>query len=73
MSGGRYELVVGGAFGPVLRSMLDDLDIEDRPGCTRMVLHDAKDADLLALLAIVVSDDRELEQILVNRRPEVDR
>ena len=65
MSGGRYEFVVGGAFGPHLRSMFADLDIEDRRRRTRLVLHAADDAVLLSLLARIAGDDREVESVKV--------
>ena len=63
MTGGRYEFVVAGAFGPQLRSMFADLEVEDRPGQTLLVLHPADDAALLSMLARIADDDRELERI----------
>src|SRR5664279_3425066 len=63
MTGGRYEFVVAGVFGPQLRSMFADLEVEDRPGQTLLVLHSADDAALLSMLTRIADDDRELERI----------
>jgi len=66
MSGGLSEFVVAGASGPVLRSMLVDLDVRDRPAETRLLLPNAEAAELFAVLAAVVDDDHVIESILIN-------
>jgi hypothetical protein len=64
-SGGRYEFVVSGSIGPVLRSLLADFDIEERPVLTRLHLRDANDAELLHVIAGLVHGDRQLELVRV--------
>ena len=66
MSGGLYEFVVAGAFGPMLRSILIDLDVQDQPAETRLFLTKADDATLFAVLAKILTEDRVLESILTD-------
>lgn len=63
--GGRHEFVVAGSLGPMLRSLLADLDIEHRPVLTRLHLRDANDAELLRVIAGLVHGDRQLELVRV--------
>jgi len=64
MSGaGFYEFVVVGELGPLLRSMLIDLSIEDRPVQTCLKLTNIVEADLFPVLAAVLNQDRRLERI----------
>jgi hypothetical protein len=67
MSGsGVYEFVVVGEIGPLLRSMLIDMSIEDRPvqTCLRFTTDD--DAELLPVLAAATNRERQLERIRVD-------
>ena len=57
------EFVVLGALGPHLRSMLADLDIDDRPSETVLLLRDSDESAMLALLAKIAADDREVQAI----------
>lgn len=66
MSGGVYEFVVAGAFGPLLRSMLVDLEVRDRHAETRLFLSHADQAQLFAVLSTVVNEDRVVESILLD-------
>jgi hypothetical protein len=61
---GVYEFVVAGSLGPVLRSMLADLEIEDRCGDIRLRLINVSDEQLLSLLAVLARADCELEHVL---------
>jgi hypothetical protein len=63
--GGRYEIVVAGSLGPMLRSLLDDLDIEDPPVLTRLHLRDADDEELLRVIAALVHGGRQLDLVRV--------
>lgn len=64
MASETIEFVVLGALGPQLRSMLADLDIDERPGETVLLLQDCDESALLSLLAkIVARDDREVQAI----------
>lgn len=65
-SDGVYEFVVAGAFGPLLRSLLVDLDVVDRPAETRLFLTNADDRMLFALLGALVKHDRVVERILID-------
>jgi len=58
-----FEFVVLGALGPHLRSMLADLEIDDRPSETVLFLRDSDESVLLALLAKIAGDDREVQAI----------
>ncbi len=66
--GGVYEFVVAGSFGPLLRSMLSDLDIDDRCSETRLRLTNAEDVELFSLLAVILDGDHELERVLVDQQ-----
>jgi len=63
MAAEMFEFVVLGALGPHLRSMLADLDIDDRPGETVLFLRDSDESALLSLLAKIAGDDREVRAI----------
>ena len=63
MASETFEFVVLGALGPQLRSMLADLDIDERPGETVLLLHDSDESALLSLLARIATDDREVQAI----------
>ncbi len=58
-----FEFVVLGALGPHLRSMLADLDIDDRPSETVLFLRDSDESALLSLLAKIAAKDREVQAI----------
>ncbi len=67
MSGsGVYEFVVMGEVGPLLRSMLINLSIEDQPvqTCVRFTTDD--DAALWPVLAAATNQERQLERIRVD-------
>ena len=63
MAAEMFEFVVLGALGPLLRSMLADLDVDDRPGETVLFLRDSDESALLSLLAKIAGDDREVQAI----------
>jgi hypothetical protein len=63
MAAEMFEFVVLGALGPHLRSMLADLDIDDRPSETVLFLRDSDESVLLSLLARIAADDREVQAI----------
>ena len=63
MASETFEFVVLGALGPQLRSMLADLDIDDRPSETVLFLRDSDESMLLSLLAKIAGDDREVQAI----------
>ena len=63
MAAEMFEFVVLGALGPHLRSMLADLDVDDRPSETVLFLQDSDESALLSLLARIAADDREVETI----------
>ena len=63
MAAEMFEFVVLGALGPHLRSMLADLDIDDRPSETVLFLRDSDESMLLLLLAKIAGDDREVQAI----------
>jgi hypothetical protein len=63
MASETFEFVVLGALGPQLRSMLADLDIDERPGETVLLLQDSDESALLSLLAKISTDDREVQAI----------
>ncbi len=63
--GGFYEFVVVGELGPLLRSMLIDMSIEDRPVQTCLRLTTIDDADLFAILTAVMTHEHQLERIRV--------
>ena len=63
MAAEMFEFVVLGALGPHLRSMLADLDVDDRPGETVLFLQDSDESALLSLLAKIAGDDREVQAI----------
>ena len=46
-----------------MRSMLADLDIDERPGETVLLLQDSDESALLSLLAKIATDDREVQAI----------
>ena len=58
-----FEFVVLGALGPHLRSMLADLDVDDRPSETVLFLQDSDESAMLSLLAKIAGDDREVQAI----------
>ncbi len=66
MSCGKYQLIVRGTFGPVLRSLFADLEIEDKSAQTELMMRAADDSVVLELLAGIVRDGRELEQLRVD-------
>jgi len=66
MSGGVYEFVVAGAIGPLLRSMLVELEVRDRPAETWLFLSHADESKLFAVLTAVVNEDRVVESILLD-------
>jgi hypothetical protein len=63
MAAEMFEFVVLGALGPQLRSMLADLDIDERPGETVLLLQNCDEVALLSLLAKIATDDREVQAI----------
>lgn len=63
MAAEMFEFVVLGALGPHLRSMLADLDIDDRPSETVLFLRDSDESVLLSLLARIAADDLEVQAI----------
>jgi len=63
MASETFEFVVLGGLGPQLRSMLADLDIDERPGETVLLLQDSDESALLSLLAKIATDDREVQAI----------
>ena len=63
MASETFEFVVLGALGPQLRSMLADLDIDERPGETVLLLQDSDESALLSLLAKIATDNREVQAI----------
>lgn len=66
MSGsGFYEFVVVGELGPLLRSMLIDLSIEDRPVQTCLRFSAVDEEDLFPVLAAVLNQKRRLERLRV--------
>jgi hypothetical protein len=66
---GTYEIVVAGQLGPLLRSMLTDLDIEDRPAQTCVHSDNADAALLFSLLAVMVNDEHPLERLVIETGP----
>ncbi|HYN72909.1 MAG TPA: hypothetical protein VES60_10440 [Nakamurella sp.] len=63
MAAEMFEFVVLGVLGPHLRSMLADLDIDDRPSETVLFLRDSDESVLLSLLARIAADDLEVQAI----------
>ena len=63
IEGGCYEFVVAGALGPYLRSMLSELQVEERPRHDLLVLTDSDESSLLSLLVRIAGDDREVQAI----------
>ena len=62
-----YEFVVAGALGPYLRSMLSELQVEERPRHDLLVLTDSDESSLLSLLARIAGDDREVQAMRDHR------
>jgi len=57
------EFVVLGRFGAYLRSVLSDLEIEDRPAQSVLVFREPDQLALLQLLATVIGEGREVESV----------
>jgi len=63
MAAEMFEFVVLGALGPHLRSMLADLEVDDRPSETVLFLQNSDESALLSLLAKIAANDREVQAI----------
>ena len=63
MSAPIYEFVVTGRIGPNLRSMLADLEIEDRPPHTRLTLRHCDQATLLCAIGGIAAGTGEIKTI----------
>ena len=63
MTSDTVEFVVLGRFGPYLRSMLADLEIEDRAAESVLVLREPDQVSLLSKLATVIGQGREVQSI----------
>jgi len=57
------EFVVLGRFGAYLRSVLADLEIEDRPAQSVLVFREPDQLALLQLLATVIGEGREVQSV----------
>ena len=58
-----YEFVVNGRIGPNLRSMLADLEIEDRPAHTRLTLRHCDQSSLLCAIGGIAAGTGEIRTI----------
>ena len=63
MASDIVEFVVLGRFGAYLRSVLSDLEIEDRPAQSVLILREPDQTALLQLLATVIGEGREVQSI----------
>ena len=63
MASDIVEFVVRGRFGAYLRSVLADLEIEDRPAQSVLVFREPDQLALLELLAKVIGEGREIESV----------
>jgi hypothetical protein len=58
-----YEFVIAGRIGPNLRSMLADLNIEDRPPNVRLTLRRCDQVTMLRAVAEIAAGTGEIENI----------
>jgi|GEM_PF-1015594 hypothetical protein len=63
MASDTVEFVVLGRLGPYLRSMLADLEIEERPAESVLVFREPDQISLLSQLATVIGQGREVQSI----------
>ena len=63
MTSDTVEFVVLGRLGPYLRSMLADLEIEERPAESILVFREPDQISLLSQLATVIGQGREVQSI----------
>jgi hypothetical protein len=63
MASDTVEFVVLGRFGPYLRSMLADLEIEERPAESVLVFREPDQISLLSQLATIIGQGREVQSI----------
>ena len=67
MGGDHSSSLLPAHWGPCLRSMLSDLQVEERPRHHLLVLTDSDESSLLSLLARIAGDDREVQAMRGHR------